>query len=321
MIANMQGNSRMPRTFALALAAVGGVLILLFSSAYTVHQTQQALIVQFGKPVAVVQKPGLNFKIPFIQKVTMFDNRLLELNAEQKEVTAADKKRLVVDAFLRYRITDPLRFFQAVRNEAVMRDRLNTNLESALRSVISTVPLSALVSSARPKVMRDIRDLLNRQMSNAEVQATVPGDEAEEAKGNAAGLGRGFGIEIVDVRIMRADLPTENREAVFARMKTEREREAKDLRAKGDEDAQKIRSKAEKERTILLAEAQKEAEITRGQGDAKASKIFADAAGNDPEFYSFYRSLQAYRKTLSSKDTTVILSPGSAFLHEFEGGK
>ena len=284
-------------------------LFVAFNALFIVNQTEQALILQFGKPIRVVQKPGLNVKTPFLQNVEYYDNRLLDFDAESKEVIAADQKRLIVDAFVRYRITDPLRFKQSVADEATMRSRLNSILESSLRQVLGSVPLSDVISEKRGEIMQHIKTLVNAQARGQRIEAS----DAKVTKG-------GFGIEVVDVRIMRADLPPANSEGIYKRMQTERQREAAEFRAKGAEDAQKIRSQADKERTIILAEARKQADITRGEGDSRATKIFADAFGQDQDFFAFYRSLQAYKKTLSEKDTTVILSPDNEFLKYMEKG-
>ncbi|NBX03679.1 MAG: protease modulator HflC [Alphaproteobacteria bacterium] len=278
------------------LATVGvGALVVFFASTFVVSQTEQALVLQFGKPVRMVQEPGLNFKLPFVQNVEFYEKRLIDFDADPKEVIAADQKRLMVDAFVRYHITNPLRFKQTVGTETTMRSRLNSILESSLRQVIGSVPLSAVISEKRAEIMQNIRTQVNEQ--------AMGGD----GKG-------GFGIEVIDVRIKRADLPQANSEGIYKRMQTEREREANQFRAQGSEDAQKIRSQADKERTIILAEAQKTAQITRGEGDSQATKIFADAFGKDPEFFKFYRSMQAYKKSISNKDTTIVMSPDSEFL-------
>lgn len=288
---------------AVGVAALA--VFVFFSTIFVVNQTEQALVLQFGKPVRVVSAPGLKFKIPFIQNVEYYDRRLLDFDADSREVTAADQKRLEVDAFVRYRIVDPLLFKQTVGNEMNMRSRLNTILESSLRQVIGRVALGEVISEQRASIMERIRALVNAQASGAQL----------DEQGNLIhGKGSGFGIQVVDVRIMRADLPKENSESIYKRMQTEREREAKQFRAQGAEDAQKIRSQADKERTIILAEAKKTAEITRGQGDSEATRIFAESFGKDEDFFAFYRSMQAYRKALSSKDTSLILSPDSEFL-------
>ena len=279
-----------------------GALFILTSSIFLVNQTQQALVLSFGKPVRVEKDPGLKFKIPFIQNVEFYDARLLDFDAESKEVIAADQKRLIVDAFVRYRITDPLRFKQTVGTEMVMRSRLNSILESSLRQVIGEVPLSAVISEKRTETMNQIKQLVNAQTRAAKIEGT-----------DAIARG-GFGIEVVDVRIKRADLPPANSQGIYTRMQTEREREAKEFRAKGAEDAQKIKSQADKERTIILAEAKKQSEILRGEGDQSATKIFAQSFGQDAQFFKFYRSMQAYKKALSKDDTTLVISPGNEFL-------
>ncbi len=287
------------------LSVLFGLLFVLTNSLFVVNQTQQALVLQFGKPVRVEKDPGLKFKVPFMQNVEFFDVRLLDFDAEKKEVTAADQKRLVVDAFLRYRITDPLLYKQTVGNELNMRSRLNTIMESSLRQEIGRVPLAAVVSAERRPLMERVRKLVNAQASGAQL---------DENGKIIAGNNVGFGIEVVDIRIMRADLPAENSDSIYQRMQTEREREAKEFRAKGAEDAQKIRSMADKERTIILAEARKQSEIVRGEGDQQATKIFAQSFGQDEQFFAFYRTMQAYKKTLNKDDTTMVLSPNSEFL-------
>lgn len=285
------------------------IIVFLFNALFIVDQTEQALVLQFGKPERAVQTPGLKFKIPFIQNVIYFDNRLLDFEADTKEVIAADQKRLRVDAFVRYRITDPLRFMQSVTDERTMRSRLNSILESSLRQALGNVPLAAVVSEKRAELMQQIRDLVNAQAQGI----AVPGADSHITTG-------GFGIEVVDVRIKRADLPPANSEGIYKRMQTERDRQAKQYRAQGAEDAQKIRSQADKERTILLAEAQKKAEILRGEGEAEATHIFAASFGQDSDFFQFYRTLQAYHKTLTAKDTTLVLSPDNEFLKYLEKG-
>lgn len=283
--------------------------VVISGSFFVVKQTEQALVLQFGKPMRVESKPGLKFKLPVIQDVEYYDKRLLDFEAESKEVIAADQKRLMVDAFVRYRITDPLRFKQTVGDEYTMRSRLNAILESSLRQVVGNLPLSAVVSEKRPAMMQQIKDLVNAQARGA-----LSSDDGVPAPAG------GFGIEVVDVRIKRADLPPANSEGIYKRMQTERTREANQYRAQGAEDAQKIRSEADKERTIILADAQKQAQITRGEGDATATKIFADAFGKDEDFFQFYRSMQAYRRTFNPKDTTMVLSPDSDFLKYMEKG-
>jgi len=285
------------------------VVVVVANSAFIVDQTEQALVLQFGKPERVEKLPGLKFKIPFVQNVEFFDRRLLDFDAQSKEVIASDQKRLEVDAFVRYRITDPLRFKQAAGDEATMRSRLNSILESSLRQALGNVPLSAVISEKRAELMQSIRTLVNAQAMGASVE----GGDKDITTG-------GFGIEVVDVRIKRADLPPANSEGIYKRMQTERVKEANQYRAQGAEDAQKIRSQADKERTIQLADARKKAEILRGEGESLSTKIFADAFGQDQEFYQFYRTMQAYRKSLNGKDTTMVMSPDNDFLRMLEKG-
>ena len=277
--------------------AIVVVIILVLSSTYKVTEYQQAILLQFGEPRKVVnatgtQEPGLYLKTPFVQNVEYFDKRILDYDAPAEEVILGDQKRLVVDTFIRYRITDPLRFYQTVGSEGIGRTRLGAILNSATRQVFGTVELITVLSGERSQLMRFILDQVNRQSKD-------------------------FGVDVIDVRIRRADLPAENSQAVYRRMQTERDREAKEYRAQGDETSQRIRSRADKERTILLANAKRESEIIRGQGDAKAVNIFADAFGRDEEFFSFYRSMQAYSQALGAGDTSMVLSPDSEFFRYF----
>ncbi len=267
-------------------------LVVLYLSLFTVYQTQQALVLQFGEPKRVVKEPGLNMKLPVIQQVEMFERRVLDYNAPPVEVILGDQKRLVVDAFARYRIEDPLRFRQTVGNEQQFRGRLEPILYSALRSVLGEVSLFTVLSADRTQLMSRIR-----QEANAALER--------------------FGVDIVDVRIKRADLPQANSEAIFRRMQTEREREAKELRAQGAEIAQRIRARADRERRVLIAEAQREADILRGQGDAESINIFAEAVGQDVGFFDFYRSMQAYKQALTDDSTSVVLSPDNEFFRFF----
>lgn len=298
------------RTLLIFTALLG---FLAANTLFMLRQTEQALVLELGNPKRIEKEPGLKMKIPFIQNVVFFDNRLIDFDADPKEVIAADQKRMIVDAFVRYRITDPLQFYKTVTDERIMRSRLNSIVESSLRQVIGSRPLSALLSEERGKLMNEIKDVVNHQAMETEVEAQNP-QEGETRKQY------GFGIEVVDVRIKRSDLPQENSQAIFRRMQTDREREAKEFRAQGAEEAQRIRAKADKERTILLAEAQKKAEIIRGEGDAAATRIFAESFGRDPEFFALYRELQAYRRVLGKEDTKAVLSPDSGFLKLFEQG-
>lgn len=283
------------RLLAVAAGAGAVVLFLLLNAMFTVHQTMQALVLQFGNPVRIIQEPGLHFKVPFIQQVEFYEKRVLDFDAPSVELVLGDQKRLVVDAFARYRINDALRFRQSVGNEAAFRSRLEPIVFSSLRSVLGEVPLFSILSQDRNQLMDRIKTEVNRALT-------------------------GFGVELVDVRIKRADLPPENSQAVFRRMQTEREREAKELRAQGAEVGQRIRARADRERRVLIAEAQRESEIVRGHGDADAIRIFAEAFGQDPKFFNFYRSLQAYRNALGEGSTNFVLSPDSDFFRYFNGG-
>lgn len=273
--------------FVVIAAAIAAYLTL-----FTVHQTQQALVLQFGEPKRVISEPGLNWKIPFIQTVDFFDKRILDLDSTPQEVIAADQKRLVVDAFARFRIVDPLLFFQAVQNESIARSRLGSILDASLRRVLGAATFQAVVRDQRSGLM----ELLRQQVDN-------------EAKG--------FGINIVDVRIKRADLPEANSQAIYRRMQTERQREAADIRARGEEAARRIRANADRQVTVLIAEAQRDAEKLRGEGDAERNRIYADAFGRDPDFFGFYRSMQAYERGLGPEDTRMLLSPRSDFFRYF----
>ena len=259
---------------------------------FTVNAIQQAIILQFGDPKRVIQKAGLNFKIPFVQNVVLLDKRILNLDAPSEEIIASDQKRLIVDAFARFKIEDPLKFYISVGNERVARSRLSTIINSRIRGVLGKEELATLVSKERARLMDKITEDVNAEASK-------------------------LGIEIIDVRIKRADLPQANSEAVYRRMQTERLREAKEFRAEGAEIAQTVRSTADKEVTIILAEANKKSEILKGEGDGKRNKIFADAFGKDPNFFSFYRAMQSYEKSLIGGETSLILSPDSEFFRFF----
>ena len=263
-----------------------------YMTLFTVNEIQQAIILQFGDPKRVIQKAGLNFKLPFIQNVVLLDKRILNLDAPSEEIIASDQKRLIVDAFARFKIKDPLKFYISVGNERVARSRLSTIINSRIRGVLGQEELATLVSKERARLMDKITKDVNT--------------EAEK-----------LGIEIIDVRIKRADLPQANSEAIYRRMQTERLREAKEFRAQGAEIAQTIRSTADKEVTIILAEAQKKSEILKGEGDGARNKIFANAFGKDAEFFSFYRAMQSYEKSLIGGETSLILSPDSEFFRFF----
>ena len=271
------------------LVFVGFVIYL---SLFTVKETNQAIVLQFGDPKRVINEPGLKYKIPFIQNVVFIDRRILSLDPQPEEVIASDQKRLIVDAYARFKIVNPLKFYVSVGNEMVARSRLATIINSRLRNVLGKHSLATLLSEERSKQMAIIQDGVNI--------------EAEK-----------FGIKIIDIRIKRADLPQANSEAIYKRMQTEREREAKQFRARGAEMAVTITSTADKEVTVLLANANKQSEIMKGEGDGKRNSIFASAFGKDPEFFSFYRAMQAYEKALIGGDTSLILSPDSDFFKFF----
>jgi len=268
------------------------LVILTYLSLFTVKEINQAIVLQFGNPKKVITTAGLQWKIPFVQNVVFLDRRILSLDPAPEEVIASDQKRLIVDAYSRFKIIDPLKFYISVGNEMVARSRLATIINSRIRNVLGKQSLATLLSEERGRQMAIIQEGVN-----------------EEAKK--------FGIEIIDVRIKRADLPQANSEAIYKRMQTEREREAKEFRARGAEMAVTITSTADKEVTVILANADKQSEIMKGEGDGIRNKIFADAFGQDPEFFSFYRAMQAYEKALIGGETTMILSPDSDFFKFF----
>ena len=276
--------------FLLPILVVAGFAI--FLSLFTVKEINQAIVLQFGDPKKIVSKPGLQVKIPFIQNVVFIDRRILSLDPAPEEVIASDQKRLIVDAYARFKIVDPLKFYISVGDERVARSRLATIINSRLRGVLGKQSLATLLSEDRSKQMDIIQQDVNAEAQN-------------------------FGIEIIDVRIKRADLPQANSEAIYKRMQTEREREAKEFRAKGAEMAVTITSTADKEVTVLLANANKQSEIMKGEGDGQRNKIFAEAFGKDPEFFAFYRAMQAYENALIGGDTSLILSPDSDFFKFF----
>ena len=268
------------------------LVIITYLSLFTVKEINQAIVLQFGNPKKVITTAGLQWKIPFVQNVVFLDRRILSLDPAPEEVIASDQKRLIVDAYSRFKIIDPLKFYISVGNEMVARSRLATIINSRIRNVLGKQSLATLLSEERGRQMAIIQEGVN-----------------EEAKK--------FGIEIIDVRIKRADLPQANSEAIYKRMQTEREREAKEFRARGAEMAVTITSTADKEVTVILANADKQSEIMKGEGDGIRNKIFADAFGQDPEFFSFYRAMQAYEKALIGGETTMILSPDSDFFKYF----
>ena len=274
------------------LPVVALIAFTIYLSLFTVKEINQAIVLQFGDPKRIISNPGLQLKIPFIQNVVFIDRRILSLDPQPEEVIASDQKRLIVDAYARFKIVDPLKFYISVGDERVARSRLATIINSRLRGVLGKQSLATLLSEDRSKQMDIIQNDVNNEARN-------------------------FGIEIIDVRIKRADLPQANSEAIYKRMQTEREREAKEFRAKGAEMAVTITSTADKEVTVLLANAKKQSEIMKGEGDGQRNKIFANAFGKDPEFFAFYRAMQAYEKALIGGDTSLILSPDSDFFKFF----
>ena len=272
----------------LGLVALG----LISSSAYIVYQPEQAIVLQFGEPVRWVKEPGLKFKVPLIQNVVFYDTRLLNLDPPAQEVVLNDKKRLDVDSFTRYQIVDPLKFYQTVKNETQARSKLEEIVNSSLRKVLGRVTLTELLSQQRTQIMADISKTVKK--------------DAEA-----------IGVSVADVRIRRADLPMEDMQAINERMKTERQRDAKEFRAKGQQKAQNIRATADKEAAIIVAEAEKQSQILRGEGDKESVAIWNKIVGQDVDFYEFYRSLEAYRKSLGDNETSLVLSPDSQFFKYF----
>jgi modulator of FtsH protease HflC len=282
------------------LNVIGGViavlafaaLIVVYSALFTVYQTQQALVVRLGQPVRVVGDPGLHVKVPFIDSVIDIDKRILDLEAPAQELIASDQKRLVVDAFARYRIQDPLRFYQTLGSISGANSQLAILLNSALRRVLGEVTFTHVVRDQRAELMARIRDLVDKEATS-------------------------YGISVVDIRIRRADLPEQNSQAVYQRMQTERQREAAEFRAQGAQRGQEIRSRADRDVTVLVAEATSKSEQVRGEGDGERNHIFAEAFGKDVDFFTFYRSMQAYEAGMRHNDTRMVLSPDSEFFRYF----
>ena len=282
----------MKKRFVILLSFLVVLTVLAYNSLFFVEQRVQTLILQFGEPIRVIKEPGLNFKIPLAQNIVKFDKRILLFDNSAEEIIAADKKRLIVDAFVRYKIIDPLKFYQTVRFEAALNNRLGSVVNNSLRAVLGKVPLEAVISDRRELLMQEVSELVS-------LRATQ------------------FGISIEEVRIKKADLPSENSEAIYRRMQTERQQEAAQIRAVGNEKARFITAESEKQKTVLLAEAQRDSDILRGQGDAKKNKILGKAFNQDPDFFAFYRAMQAYSKALTEGDTTMVLSPKSDFFEFF----
>ncbi|HEY6604147.1 MAG TPA: protease modulator HflC [Xanthobacteraceae bacterium] len=276
----------------LVAALIVVALIVAYGTLFTVYQTRQALVVRLGEPVRVITEPGLHYKIPLIDSVITIDKRILDLENPAQEVIASDQKRLVVDAFARYRIRDVLKFYQTVGNVEFANSQLSILLNSALRRVLGEATLTQVVRDQREHLMARVREQLNTEA-------------------------QGYGIAVVDVRIRRADLPEQNSQAVYQRMQTERQQEAAQYRAEGAQKAQELRAKADRDVTVLLAEAQSKGERTRGEGDGERNRIFADAYSRDPDFFAFYRSMQAYEAGLRATDTRMLLKPDTEFFRFF----
>jgi membrane protease subunit HflC len=282
----------MQKSILIAVLIIVGALVGSSFFLFSVHQTQQVLVLRFNKVDRVIDEPGLNYKLPFMDQVVALDKRILDLDPPVVQVPLVDKKRINVDAYMRYRIINPVQFYQSVRSEVGFQDRFGRQVNASLQATIARVSLSDLLSDKRDDVMKQVR---------AEADAAAPA----------------YGVEIIDVRIGRTDLPVEISQNVYNRMRTEREREARELRAEGTEEAQKIRARADREKTVLLAEAQRTSEILRGEGEAKRVTILADAYGKDPAFFDFYKSMQEYRKSLGGNSTSMVLSPDSDFFRFF----
>lgn len=279
--------------FAFIVTVAVFALLGLYASAFIVHQNEQALVLRFGKTQQIVTTPGLKWKVPFIDTVQKFDKRILDLDTTEQEVTASDQQRLIVDAYARYRITDPLKFYQNVRYEDRVRDVVGPLIESEIRRVLGSATLQEIVKDKRESLMKTIAAQVNKE-------------------------GLDYGLEVVDVRIKRADLPKTNLVKVYDRMRADRVREATELRAQGEAESNRIRANADKAVTIIKAEATKKSDEIRGDGEANRSRIFAEAFGQDPDFFRFYRSMQAYTTALKPDDTRMLLSPNSEFFRYFE---
>lgn len=280
---------------AALLVAVIAAAVVLYACTFVVSQTQSALVLRLGAVRSVVTAPGLYFKLPApFEQVTLLDNRILDLDLPAQEIIASDQKRLVVDAFTRYRISDPLRFYQAVNNIPRANSQLASIVNGNVRSVLAEASFIAMVRTERSRLMNRIRDDVNREAAR-------------------------FGMTVVDVRLRRVDLPAANSAAVFQRMQTERQREAAEARALGGQQAQEVRARADRDATVIVAEAQQRSDVIRGEGEAERNKVFAEAFGKDPEFFSFYRSMQAYEASIKPGDTRMVLTPDSPFFRFFNG--
>lgn len=274
------------------LVVVAAVFLVGSAAFFTVSETEQVLVRRFGEPTRVIKEPGLNVKVPFVETATYFDKRLLNFDGDSQEIPTEDQKQLIVDAFARYRITDPLKFFQTVGTVAGMEARLPNIINSALRQTLGEVPMSRILTEERANLMRKSTEVATQNSKE-------------------------FGIEIADVRMKRVDLPEENSQAVFRRMQTKREEEAREIRAGGDRESRTIRAKADRDQRVIIAEARKTAEILRGEGDAQAQAIYNDAYTKDREFFDFWRSMQAMERGLGSESTTYVGPPRGDFFRYF----
>lgn len=279
--------------FAFILAVLGVAAVVLYSSTFIVHQNEQVLVLRFGKAQPAITQPGLHWKMPFIDTVEKFDKRILDLDTTEQEVTASDQQRLIVDAYARYRIVDLLKFYQNVHDEDRVREVVGPLIESEIRRVLGSATLQEVVKDKRELLMKQIAEQVNSE-------------------------GRDYGLEVVDVRIKRADLPQENLVKVYDRMRADRVREATELRAQGEAESNRVRANADKDVTIIKATATQKSDEIRGDGEAKRSRIFAEAFGQDPDFFRFYRSMQAYTTALKPGETRMLLSPNSEFFRYFE---
>lgn len=279
--------------FAFVATLVVLAALALYGSAFIVHQNEQALVLRFGNPKQVIQTPGLHWKVPLVDTVDFFDKRILDLDTSEQEVSASDQQRLKVDAYARYKITDPLKFYQNVRYEERVKDVVGPLIESEIRRVLGSATLQDVVKDKREMLMKQIKDQVNKD-------------------------GKDYGLEVVDVRIKRANLPQENLVKVFDRMKADRVREATELRAQGDAEKNRIQADADRQVTVIKAQATQKSDQLRGDGEANRNRIFADAFGRDPEFFNFYRSMQAYTEAIKPGDTRMLLSPDSEFFRYFQ---
>jgi len=265
---------------------------ILINSIFILDQRQSAIILQFGEEKRTIKEPGLQFKIPFIQNIVIFDKRILDLAIDEQEVIASDQKRLIIDAFTKYKIIDPLQFYITVQNKNNAEKRLGAIFDSSLRQIIGEFPLNDLLSDKRSDIMTKIKEVLAEQSAK-------------------------FGIEIIDVRIVRGNLPKENSDAIYRRMQTAREKEAREIRAEGSEKAIRIKAKADKEVVVILSEADKKSNILKGQGEAISNKIFAKSFSKDPKFFDFYRSMQSYEEAVKPDNSSIIISPNNEFFKYF----